>query len=195
MTGNGIALEPYEDLPFIVLRGVPAKTQMSNIINGPAVSTAIFHCFNDYHYDSAFRQLWLFPGDLISMEHDIIATVDNIVELNRCPYPLCAFAYKVYPASTGLDYPMYAHRTYEGIPIGPRWTPSRPIVEGELFSDHAALGLTKLGYLARLQLQHRNPQLWIPTTWHELDTTISNAVRRLGYRWHIHWPEVEHDHR
>lgn len=37
------------------------------------------------------QRYWLVPGDLLTLEHDILATPDHVAELRACPEPVCAY--------------------------------------------------------------------------------------------------------
>lgn len=158
-------------------------------INQLQQTVAIQRCQADDDYEQGLRNLWSAAPDIVVVEHDIVATQRHIDELLDCSAPLCAFAYYIYPASTGLTEPAIAHLLrrngeYQWIEPGTQW------------ADHGALGLTKLGRLARREVAD-----W-PTTdgdaaggWWNLDTRISRTMNAAGLRYHIHWPIVEHEHK
>lgn len=165
---------------FVVLRGViPPEYKFTK---GPQVPTVLFPCETQTSYDEALHTMWPIEGDLITLEHDIVATSENLLELINCSYPLCAYAYKVYPISTGMDQAVYAHR-HSIIPY-------EPIKEKDQWANYVALGFTKIGKLARRETGDN----WEPGTWIDLDQRLAIHIALHNLRWHIHWPEVEHLH-
>lgn len=105
--------------------------------------------------------------------------------LADCPAVLCAWAYLVYPISSGLPNPVFPHRNYYG--AGPMdWA---FVEEGEAWADEAAFGFSKLGRLARREVGG-----WAPGGWQDLDQRVAHAFREAGLRWHLHWPPVPHHH-
>lgn len=140
-----------------------------------------WNCANDdMAYQNGLRSLWRGPDDIVIVEHDIAATPDHVNELLSCRQPLCAFAYTLYPITTGLKEPVYAHRY---------WTLNGWIDEGWECAHYAGLGLTKISSRIR-----RNVHFAEDGTWRDLDYRVSAALTKYGL-FHIHWPEVEHDHR
>lgn len=63
--------------------------------------------------------------------------------------------------------------------------------EGDEWADLAGLGLTKISR----EFQRTHAPGWKPGTWGDLDGRISVWVHEGGLgRWHVHWPEVPHNH-
>lgn len=145
-------------------------------------------CRTDDDYESGLRSIWGSNTDIVVVEHDIQADQQHIDELLRCPAPLCAFAYDVYPVTTGLDRPVIAH--LNASEYGYDW-----ISPGDHWADHAALGLTKLGRLARAFVKDwAADETDAKGSWRNLDTRISKAMSKERLKYHIHWPKVEHVH-
>jgi hypothetical protein len=95
---------------------------------------------------------------------------------------LCAQAYLVHPRTTHLPESVWAHRRRTD--QGWQWIP-----EGEPWADLVGFGLVKFGS-AVLCL---GPS-WAEGTWRDLDTRVSLWTHRLGHVWHVHWPDIPHDH-
>lgn len=152
-------------------------------------TVALRHCDSDSDYEDGLRELWPTATDLVVVEHDIAATQDHINELLECPYILCTFAYQVHPASTGLQESRYVHANkIEGEYV---W-----VWHGEEWADHAGLGLTKLGKLVRREVTDwPTDEADVKGGWWNLDTRVSRAMQSAGLKYHIHWPEVEHNHK
>lgn len=53
----------------------------------------IIHCPGPDPMDNAYwlQRYWLAPGDLLTVEQDILAAPFHVAELRSCPEPVCAF--------------------------------------------------------------------------------------------------------
>lgn len=128
--------------------------------------------------------LWGKGHQLLIVEHDLVVTVETIAGLVGCRQPVCAQAYQVHGASTGLEHSRVVHqvRGEHGL---------EPASLGAEFTDAFGLGCT----LLRREFQAAvPPQTWAGSTWRELDTVLSAQMRRRGMRCHVHWPEIRHLH-
>lgn len=77
-----------------------------------------------------------------------------------------------------------AHRVaVEG--AGPQW--SRV---DERWADYAGLGLTSF----KREMQLKTPPDWARGTWSDLDTRISEFCHKRGMAFHVHFPEMKHNH-
>ena len=143
--------------------------------------TFLTPCTKPDDYEKAVKQVWGLD-DLLIWEHDIIPTLTMLEDLAACPWPVCAQAYKLYPATTVLPAPAYAHRR----------TACEFINEGDEFCNLVGFGLTKIS----LDVQNKiDPNIFDVNTWRSLDTVFSLKMLSLGIRAHVHWPEVRHNHR
>lgn len=151
--------------------------------------TVAFHLCSDPHdYESSLFNLWNIKDNLIVVEHDIEPTQSNIESLLSCPSQLCAFAYLVYPVSSGLQTPVIPHsHRKDGKYIF--------LTEGETEADHAALGLTKFGQYVRKAVKRSDLLHDEWSSWRNLDIRLSQAFNDKGLRFHIHWPIVQHNHK
>ena len=151
-------------------------------------------CEQSNTYQYALETLWYIPLDVILVEHDMEIKREAIDKLYDCPYPLCAQTYLSHPESTGLDHPIVAHRNIT-------WVDGKQVVEfateGQEFAMFAAFGMTKIGRMFRKAY----PPDWEKTSehfsesWIDLDHRFSTWINELGYKWHLHWPVVEHYHK
>jgi hypothetical protein len=132
--------------------------------------------------------IWGSASDIVIIEHDVRAKEWHINELEYCPYIACAFAYTVYPVTTGEALPRTAHANRHAYDLLTGHYDY--IKEGDQWADHAGFGLTKLGRLARQEIGK-----WDDGTWIDLDTRVSAAMYAANIPYHIHWPEVDHDHK
>ena len=148
------------------------------------------YCGYPHDYEDSLFALWSANTDIIVIEHDIVATDEHIEELVECLAPLCAFAYKVYPISSGRQEAFYPHANRDK--TGTKYT---FVKEGEHWADHAALGLTKFSQHIRHVVERPNLLHDEWSDWRNLDTRLSQAFNDQGLGFHIHWPEVEHLHK
>lgn len=146
------------------------------------------NCEGDLHaYEEGLKDIWKAETDIVIVEHDMLVTTEQINDLLNCPYIACAHSYYIYPVTTGLKEPVFAHynRNDDGELV---W-----LDEGEQWSQFAGFGCTKLGRMARREVSSWEQNL--KTGWRDLDSRVSRAFNEAGLRFHIHWPTIEHDHR
>ena len=135
-------------------------------------------CLGDQDYAEGLRMIWPLRVPVIVVEHDILP--GNVVEeLLECPHPFCVPLYKLYPVTTCLASPVWAHRRdledgqLEFIPEWQEWVPA------------VGLGMAKIGTARQA---YSPPPL---VNWTYLDTALS---KHLGVQWHVHKTEVAHLH-
>jgi hypothetical protein len=137
----------------------------------------------DFDYFEFIRKQWGL-NSLIIAEHDIDFQMHHIQELIDCKKDICAWAYLVYPKTTNLNYPVYAHRTFKNNIF--RW-----IDQNEEFADFYGLGLTKFNFDSQLIIG----DLKAGVPFYYLDHHLSSLSHAKNLEAHIHWPEIGHDHR
>lgn len=140
----------------------------------------LHHCVREHDYEDGLKTLWKTPADLVIIEHDVMATPEQVASILLCPYISCAYAYWLYPTTTGGKEPVIAHRRHDEF-----------IKEGDQFADSVGFGFTKLSKYVRQEITEWNPK----GSWRNLDERVSAAFREEDYIFHIHWPTVEHQHR
>lgn len=138
-----------------------------------------------FAYGEALADAWHGGDPLVLLEGDKVPSLATIQRLASCPGQACAQAYRIYPRTTRLPAPVYAHRTAPMGLDGPlAW-----IGQDDGWADLVGFGLVKFGPVL-LQLR----PAWDSGPWVGLDTRVSRWTYRLGVRWHIHWPEIPHNH-
>lgn len=138
---------------------------------------------SDYSYWQAFNLLWEQDVIIINIEHDIFPTKSQIDELLSCQHEFCAWSYKT-PNDSLID----NGKRVEVKPtayITQAWEGGRPLEVGEEHADVAGIGFCKLGVTRELELS--------PVPWYLVDSQVNLAVIDKG-GWHIHWPQIGHDH-
>lgn len=123
---------------------------------------------NPTAYWSLLDRLWPQRESFVLVEHDVEIHEGVLRALTYCPKPWCVFPYAG-PANYG--------------PGG-----------GVLFDQ--ALGCTRFrssllvtspGVISGIDAKSHD--------WRGLDARVAGALRSLGHRPHVHWPEVLHHHR
>lgn len=137
-------------------------------------------CIKENDYEKGLISLWDSRADIVIIEHDIKATVNHVDTLLACPHILCAYAYWIYPVTTGRREPVYAHTMGDDF-----------IAEGQEFAETISFGLTKLSRYARGEVKDWDHK----GSWSNLDERVSTAFRDDDFLFHIHWPVVEHLHK
>lgn len=149
------------------------------------VTNAEVLCEKEWDYSNSLANIWNADDDLMIIEHDIAFPLAAYDDLVNCPASLCVPMYRLYPASTGLEKKVWAHRRQgkdflEWIPMWQEWVP------------YAGLGMAKLNRIIR-QVFNTPPR---NVHWKLVDTAISQYLSELGAtQWHVHNIEVEHLHK
>lgn len=167
------------DRPAIIYSGYTNRLPAYSFPDMP-YPVALHKCRKDNDYEIGLRSLWKAKADLVIIEHDIVATPSHVRDLLQCPHIICAYAYWIYPATTGRKEPVIAHHCGDDF-----------ITEGQQFAEMVSFGLTKLSRYARGEITDWDSK----GSWRNLDERVSKAFRDEGFQFHIHWPIVEHLHR
>lgn len=133
-----------------------------------------------YSYSRLLASYWG-KDDLIIWEHDIMANSAYIADLIECPHSNCAWAYTLYPVSTGLDVPVYAHKDGKS-----KW-----IEKNTPTAIQVGIGLTKFSLLAQVLIGNH---VFKNQAWQTLDGALMRRSISRHIKYHIHWPEVRHLH-
>ena len=155
-----------------------------------------------FEYELLINELWRKREDFIIVEHDIVPTQEQLLEIINCPEPLCAAWYWCYPASTKAKEPMPSIRNIkrvEYVSDYPNVLEWRPIDSENLpkTCDVYPLGLTKFTAEVMQKVavkdffddKNTNPEYW-----RVYDTRLGIATYHAGFKCHIH-KEVKHNHR
>lgn len=149
----------------------------------PGCEVMKVNCVTAETYEKAFQVLWTglpFSESLIVLEHDVQVNLNMYQNLIDCPHGLCAQRYMLYPVTTGLQYPVCAHRKIVGDHI--TW-----VEEDDEWADFVGFGFVKI--------DSRPCFLDLPKgTWRNLDSRVSNITRVEGEKWHLHRPDAVHLH-
>lgn len=136
----------------------------------------------DTAYAETLARAWEAGRTIINVEHDNEFSQDLVDQLLLCPEPLCTHAYRMW-----VPYVRWAHgfaQNRAGMMV--RW-----IDEGETLCDWSGIGFCKITPAARLM----NGEFLEPLPlvhWRSVEAAVN---QRVTVPWHVHWPEIEHDHR
>lgn len=142
----------------------------------------VIHISRDGNYGEAIRQCWSHAYGtseigMIVLEYDMAVPLEAWQEMNAAiaesPNRVIAIPYKIYPASTKMDRPVWAHRlAFAGGPVGyapaDRPCPRNPVAFG--------LGATFLPSRLLLELPDDLTNWVYPTT----DTRMSRLAHECG---------------
>ena len=148
-----------------------------------------------YGYRDALCNVWGVDlghqnQDLVILEQDLVPSCEQLEAFEACPYEVCVQAYRIYPCSTRLPNPVYAHRVKDSS----REPPFRWIEDGEEWADRWGLGLARIS--ENVCRDFPLDRFYGDSRWHHTncDTLLSQYLNEYGIRAHVHWPEVPHFH-
>lgn len=180
----------------------------------------VMHCLCDdpYAYERYLLSVW--GQDLIIVEHDIVPTVEMLISLAECPHPLCVQAYKgnkqfVQMKDTG--------EAWEPITEGDEWCDIAGLGLVRISKGiQEEIGGWEPGTWNTLdiRMQHHIHKIFLPQyrfmgsgrstimvyppqevnpggivrTRSEVNSPDLVKIADQGPRWHVHWPQVRHDH-
>ncbi len=137
-------------------------------------------------YDYALYFMLSLNEDFMIIEQDIVPTLQIIQEIEKCPELICVARYNLYPVSTLLQTPVYAHR----IVIGDdkyRW-----VDDNDKYADLYGFGLVRFRKevipLLKEYFDKNGFKEWI-----NLDTRISLWTYQHNLKAHLHG-FVKHNH-
>ena len=159
---------------------------------------------NDDSYWKVLLRHWS-KGRLIQFQQDIVPTVQMIQELVQCYHPACTYPHKL----TGLNFGLWqgvwedkanqppAFNKHGVVEFGSTPRPSATIpVEAPFpeFVEGSGIGLIKLSK----EMQAAIPLADYPVAYHQwdlIDLWISSYMSQvLHKKWHVHQPNVRHNH-
>jgi hypothetical protein len=141
-------------------------------------------------WDKSLYEWWAYPEDIIVMEHDVVPTMPMLFSMLNCTRPACTQTYRLYKASTNLDREVYGHRilTFKD---DLRFCEIGEKIE---FADAASLCFTKFSAGFRAKLDREAIFRDKTTDLVNLDHKISLAAIAAGLKFHVHTPEMKHNH-
>ena len=131
-------------------------------------------CNGPFDYWSALETLWGSDLTIVNVEHDVEFSDLLVAELLSCPWPMCAYPYRVLPAGwPGFLYSA-AFRDWVSADVA--------------FASFTAIGFCKITPESRAgtTLERKS--------WDHLETAVHNSVANERRFWHLHWPEITHEH-
>ena len=143
---------------------------------------------DDQSYWKVLMEYWG-KDDLIHFQQDIVPTMGMIESLAACLSPVCTYPHKL-RSGYGLYEPKY----------GPTWEylPERmELVDPDPYNPYVGGSGMALVKISR-EVQQRIPLGNYDVNnqhWSLIDSWISGYMyRRLNLPWHVHLPEVRHNH-
>jgi len=211
-----IIYHPYSTTPETLSRQVETWTALSS------VSSQVVHkpCLTENDYEQGLLELWG-KDNIYIVEHDIVPMLEMIADLEHCPHPLCAQAYRLSAYNMVDDtfrqvLPELRKLVASGVDIPAPWgkiirlqiyladTGAESVIAHRKVANDIWEWVSEgdkwadfAGFgLAKISLgfQKKHSPGWQTGTWWDLDSRFSSWTKELGYRWHIHWPEAKHNH-
>lgn len=151
-------------------------------------------CIEERDYPNRVKNIWG-KTDLIILEQDIVPPIhpglalrDMMLFMNE--YELVAWRYLLYPLSTHLVSPVYAHRVWSNDSVGKRL---RWIGPADFRADYVGLGFAGIS----LRVQNMIPKEMFDSvpTWRDVDRCLSEWTQKLGMQWYVPAMKCKHNHR
>ena len=171
----------------------------------------------EFDYCDGLQKAWITNKVLVNIEHDMEHSDALIDGLVNCPYPVCAYAYQVYPTALGryiycatsrkvwkeedeADYRMGHEGTnpsdLSGVNAFDRELGVRKVGdeyiswldEGDQWAVWSSIGFCKIAPVARTKPLDRLFWMYIE---HSVNRSVGKYMNAGGanYDWHIHWNE------
>src|ERR1017187_8093019 len=151
----------------------------------------------EFDYCRGLEEAWLTNKTIVNIERDMEHSDELVDGLVKCPWPLCAYAYKVFP--TQLDRYIYC-ATANQLDTNNVRNPTARIVtwlnEGEEWAVWSSIGFCKIAPIARPKPLDLLFWQWVEHSVNRVVGEYKNAGG-AGYAWHIHWNKgqgIEHYH-
>ena len=142
----------------------------------------------EFDYCFGLQEAWMTDKIVVNVEHDMEFSDELVDGLVNCPWPLCAYAYQVWP--TALQRWIYCATSKKTNGLL-SW-----LNKGDEWAYWSSIGFCKVAPSARAK-----PLDLI--FWQYLEHSVNRAVGKYGdgkgagLDWHIHWNEgigIEHYH-
>lgn len=142
----------------------------------------------EFDYCHGLQEAWMTDKTVVNVEHDMEFSDDLVDDLVNCPWPVCAFAYQVFP--TALQHWIYC-ATSEKSNGKLSW-----LNRGDEWAYWSSIGFCKIAPIARIKPLDRLFWQWLE---HSVNRVVGNYMNAggAGYNWHIHWNEghgIKHNH-
>lgn len=173
-----------ETLDFIEL--VRVANNAGVLIYPKTITSRLTTVTDDLSYWRALMDYWG-KEDLIHFQQDIVPTLAMLDALLVCPYAACTYPHKL-RTGFGLYKPIYDSASYTSyMPVEMHWYyPPYP-----KFVEASGIALCKISK----ELQQQIPLANYSGHWSNIDMWISCFMDiELSQRWHVHAPEVKHNH-
>ena len=152
-------------------------------------------CTQPRDYPNKIKQAWG-KENLIILEQDVVpppmppvlTLQDMLIFIQE--YELVAWRYLLYPLSTNLVNPVYAHRVWSDNDVGRRL---RWISRTDFKADYVGLGFS--GISLRVQKMIPSEIFDKIPTWRDVDTCLSEQTQKLGMQWYVPAMECKHNHK
>lgn len=142
----------------------------------------------EFNYCDGLQEAWATDKIVVNVEHDMEHSDLLIDDLVNCPYPLCSFAYQVWP--TALQRWIYCATSVKANGLL-SW-----LNKGDEWAYWSSIGFCKIAPSARVKPLDR-------LFWQYIEHSINRVVGKYldgggaGLDWHIHWNEgigIKHLH-
>src|ERR1035437_10066176 len=141
-------------------------------------------------------------GRLIHFQQDIVPTVAQIQELINCNYNACCYPHKLTGDNYGLwqgvweanPPPTYTKNGVVDFGKAPRPSATIPLQEPfDEYAEGSGIGLIKLSQAMQASIPLADYPA--PHDWSIMDVWISSYMSQvLQKKWHVHQPNVKHNH-
>lgn len=139
----------------------------------------------EFDYVNGLQEVWLSDKTMVNVEQDMEYSDELVDGLINCPWPLCAYAYTVYPTKLGhYIYCATSRKSDDEV----SW-----LTEGEEWALWSSIGFCKIAPDARVKPLDRLFWQWVEHSINRIVGVYQNAGG-ANLSWHIHWPAVEHYH-
>ena len=153
-------------------------------------------CTGIRDYPNCVKEVWG-ESNLIILEQDIVPPMRPIQALQDMllfigEYDLVSWRYKLYPISTALVNPVYAHRIWEEHDRAGRRL--RWIETTDFKADYVGLGFAGIS----LRVQRMIPRELFDSvpTWKDVDSCLSEwTQQKLHMQWYVPAMECKHNHK
>ena len=139
-------------------------------------------------YEKAVLSSWG-KDDLLVIEHDIVPTLQAILQIEYCKYPICANDYPFHRIDASQK--PYTRSSCRVVIYDNKVGHEHRIDSTDDWADFVGLGFTRF----RKKFMKKNKPGWKDGTWIDLDTRISHWTHEIvNMQWHIHRPPLMHNH-